>query len=127
MEKKEVAITKFADQRENIHNVIKMCRGLKNLKPSDRVFLKPNIFMWDRVYPFPKYGVVTTTVVIEEVVKMLKDTGCSNIFIGEATVKDKVLGSSTQAAFQGLGYYEMGKRYGVKLIDFYKERFTNRF
>ncbi len=124
MENNLVSIAKFDDNRESIRQAVELCDGLKDLKGSDRVLLKPNLVMWDSVYPFPKYGVITTSVVVEEMVKLLKEYGCSEITLGEATIDDQELGSNTKAAFRGLGYHQLQKKYGLKLIDFNDGAFT---
>lgn len=118
MEKKTVGLVRFLDKRENIRLALQLCRGLKDLRPHHRVLLKPNLVMWDPVYPFPKYGVLTTTLVVEEIVKTLKEEGCSHISIGEGTVEDPEVPGITGAAFAGLGYHELQKKYGLHLVDF---------
>jgi len=119
-----VSVLKFHDNRQRVRQAIEMCGGLKHLRTSDRILIKPNLVMWDSVYPFPKYGVITTSLLVEEMVKLLSDYGCSDITLGEATIKDQDLGSSTKAAFAGLGYDHLQKRYGLKLVDFDDEPFV---
>ena len=124
MEKNKVSIVKFNNYRENIRRAIEMCDGLIHLKVSDKVLLKPNLVMWDSVYPFPKYGVITTSVVVEEVVKLLKEYGCSDITLGESSIEDAELGSGTKQAFEGLGYHHLQAKYGLKRVDFNDGPFT---
>ncbi len=124
MEKNKVSIVKFNNYRENIRRAIEMCDGLIHLKVSDKVLLKPNLVMWDSVYPFPKYGVITTSVVVEEVVKLLKEYGCSDITLGESSIEDAELGSGTKEAFEGLGYHHLQAKYGLKRVDFNDGPFT---
>ena len=114
---KKVSLVKFDDQRANIRRAVEMCEGLEGLNPSKRVLLKPNLVMWDEVLPFPKYGVITTALVVEEMVKLLKEHGCDDITIAEATTEDKEINSSTLAAYRGMGYPMLEKKYGVKLLD----------
>lgn len=118
MERKRVSIVKFADRRESVAEAVERIAGLRNLRPDDRVLLKPNLVMWDSTYPYPKYGVLTSSLVMEEMVKLLKEYGCSKIAIGEGTIIDKGLGSDTKTAFAGLGYHKLRDRYGVTLLDF---------
>jgi uncharacterized protein (DUF362 family) len=54
---------------------------------------------------------------VEELIKCLKDFGCSKITIGEGSVQLKK-DMGTLAAYEGLGYNELKKRYGVELVDF---------
>ena len=123
MEPAKVSLVKFADDRSSIRRAVEMCEGFKELDPSKRVLLKPNLVMWDELMPFPKYGVITTAVVVEEMVRLLKEYGCDDITIAEASTEDKDINSSTAAAYQGMGYPELEKRYGVKLVDLNRESF----
>lgn len=117
MEKAAVGLVKYADERANIGRAIELCGGFKGLAATKRVLLKPNLVMWDEVLPYPKYGVITTAVVVEEMVRLLKEYGCHDITIAEATTEDKDINSSTVAAYSGMGYQALEKRYGVKLLD----------
>ena len=117
MEPAKVSLVKFADERASIGRAVEMCEGFKELDPSKKVLLKPNLVMWDEVMPFPKYGVITTAVVVEEMVRLLKEYGCEDITVAEASTEDKDINSSTAAAYKGMGYPELEKRYGVKLVD----------
>jgi uncharacterized protein (DUF362 family) len=74
--------------------------------------------MWDSVYPYPKFGVLTTSLLVEEMVRLLKSYGYNNITIGEGSIVDRAFGSDTKAAFAGLGYHVLRDRYGVQLVDF---------
>ncbi len=124
MPKHVVSVVKYANRRENIRKAVEMSGALDGLKTTDRVLIKPNLVMWDEVFPFPRYGVLTTSVVVEETVKLLCEAGCLNISIGESTIEDRELGSTTRAAFTGLGYGLLEDRYGVKLHDFNEGSFT---
>ncbi|MCW3490358.1 DUF362 domain-containing protein [Dethiobacter alkaliphilus] len=115
---KQVSITRFSNDHSSIADAIGKINGFAKLHAGDRVLLKPNLVMWDRIYPFPKYGVLTTSVVMEGVVRALKEYGCTRIAIGEGAIVDKGLGSDTRAAFAGLGYHKLRDRYGVELVDF---------
>lgn len=121
MEKKKVGIVKFEDKRESIKKVLEISGCLEKingLAPSDKVIVKPNLVMWDTVYPFPKYGVITTSVVVEETVRLLAEAGCRDITIAEGPVENEGIGSSLAAAFEGLGYKRLKEKYGVKLANF---------
>ena len=117
MEPAKVSLIRFDDRRENIRLAVEMCEGFKELTPTKRVLLKPNLVTWDEALPFPKYGVITTAVVVEEMVKLLKEFGCNDITIAESTIEDRSINSFTTAAYRGMGYSRLEKRYGVKLVD----------
>ncbi|HYA42522.1 MAG TPA: DUF362 domain-containing protein, partial [Syntrophobacteraceae bacterium] len=78
----------------------------------------------NRLFPFPKWGVVSTSRVIGDMVYLLKERGIDHISIGEGTVafdpKERKL---TAHAFQALGYGVLEKRYGVKCIDILERPF----
>ncbi len=119
-----VSVVKFNENSESIKEAVEKCDGFSELRPDDKVFIKPNLVFWDRVYPFPKFGVLTTTILIEEVVKLLREHGCTDISIGEGSMEFKELGSSTKEAFDGLGYNNLREKYGVDLVDFNDGPFT---
>ena len=56
---------------------------------SDKVVIKPNLVAWDDEYPIAPFGVYTTTKLVEDLIICLKEFGCSNITIGEGSVKIK--------------------------------------
>ena len=125
--KRKVSIVRYENKRGAVRKALQMCGALdriKELSPSDKVLLKPNLVMWDEVLAFPKYGVLTTSVVMEEVVAVLAEHGYKNITIGEASAENKSRGTSTELAFEGLGYRQLQKRYGVRLLDFNGGPFT---
>ncbi len=128
MKKNLVGIKKYEDRTENIRNVLEVSgclEKMQKLKPSDKVLLKPNLVMWDTRFPYPPFGAVTTSVVLEEVVKILKEIGCNNITIGEGATDNKDLNSNSKSAFEGMGLNKLQDRYGVKLVDFNDEEFIN--
>jgi uncharacterized protein (DUF362 family) len=53
------------------------------------VFVKPNIVAWTKAVVFPKFGVITTSRVIEDIVRLLKEHGVDDITIGEGTAMIK--------------------------------------
>ena len=127
MSKQKVGIVKYANERGAIRETLELCGALEkigSLTPSDSVLLKPNLVMWDTNFAFPKYGVLTTSVVMEEMVQILAEHGIGKITIGEASAEDKSRGSGTMYAYDGLGYHQLQKRYGVRLVDFNRGPFT---
>ena len=110
-----VSIIRYQDI-SSVAEAIELCKGLKNLKPSDRVLLKPNLCTAGQGL-CPPFGAVTTTAVIEGVVQALKDWGVKDISIGEGSVLDEI-GTSTRKAYRWINVHRLAKRYGVRLIDF---------
>lgn len=106
--------------KDGVEKAIELCDGLKNFDPNMRVLIKPNLAVWIDNYPFPPFGVIVTGVVLEGIVRVLKDAGAKDIMVGEGSVRYEEWGSGTDIIFRRLGYQRLVDRYGVKLIDFNK-------
>ncbi|MCD6584248.1 MAG: DUF362 domain-containing protein [Desulfobacteraceae bacterium] len=116
-----VSIVKYTSSPESLKKSIELCDGFKSLRPSDHVMIKPNLVAWDDQFPITPFGVYTTTRLVEDLIICLKDFGCSNITIGEGSVQIKK-NMGTFAAFEGLGYKTLEKKYGITLVDFNKSK-----
>jgi uncharacterized protein (DUF362 family) len=81
-----VAVVRYEKPGESVRRAAELCGGLDHLPARARVFIKPNIVFWTRAVPFPKWGVITTTRVVEDMVILLKELGVKDITIGEGTV-----------------------------------------
>ncbi|MEW5725736.1 MAG: DUF362 domain-containing protein [Thermodesulfobacteriota bacterium] len=109
---------------ESVRRAVELCRGLDHAPARAKVFIKPNIVFWTKAVPFPKYGVITTSRVVEDVVMLLKERGLSDITIGEGCVTLNPKDFETTAhAFESLGYGELKKRYGVKFLNVFERPF----
>jgi len=115
----KVALKKYESSPTSLKQAIDLCEGFKALRSAARILIKPNLVMWDPIVPIPPYGVFTTTRIVEDLVILLKEQGCSDITIGEGSVIIHG-GESTGAAFTGLGYTALAKQYQVQLVDFNK-------
>jgi len=123
MSKSVVAIVRYEKPFESVRKAVDLCGGLDNLPPNAKVFIKPNIVFWTRKVAFPKWGVLTTSRMVEDVVVLLKEQGIDDITIGEgmiSLVKDK---ETPAHAFESLGYNLLNKRYGVKTINVFEREF----
>ena len=119
-----VSIVRYEKPLESVRKAIALCRGLDHLPHKARVFIKPNIVFWTRETNFPKYGVITTSRVVEDMVALLKERGVNDILIGEGTVlSDPKATEIQQHAFDTLGYGFLKKRYGVKLVNIWQRPF----
>ena len=96
---------------------------MDRLSPRDRVFIKPNIVFWTKACSFPKWGVITTSRVIEDTVILLKEHGIEDITIGEGIVVDRHDTETPAHAFQTLGYETLRQRYGVKYLNIMERPF----
>lgn len=118
-----VSLVKYTTSPDSLKQAIELCNGFAQLKQTDKVLIKPNLVAWDDLFPPAPYGVFTTTRLVEDLIIILKEFGCSDITIGEGSVEVKK-GVGTMAAFAGLGYNELAKKYGVKLVDFNSSQAT---
>jgi len=124
MTKYQVAVVRYEKAIESVRRAVDLSDGLAALKPGDRVFIKPNIVFWTASVPFPKWGVITTSRVVADMVALLAERGITDITIGEGMVLfDPKDTATAQHAFEGLGYNELGRRYGVKCVDVHHRPF----
>jgi uncharacterized protein (DUF362 family) len=124
MEKHVVAVVKYEQPVESVRKAVELSKGLQNLGSSTRVFIKPNIVFWNKDYPIPKYGSITTTRVVEDMIILLKERGVTDITVGEGTVinKPKVKGLQ-EHAFETLGYNVLKQKYGIKTLNIFERPF----
>ena len=112
-----VSIVRYEKPLESVRKAVDAVHGLAHLPPQARVFIKPNIVFWTRMTAFPKWGVITTTRVIEDIVLLLKEHGVSNITIGEGVVAPPKDTATPAHAFKTLGYDALSRRYGITCIN----------
>ena len=117
-----VSMTRYQNA-ESIQEAIAGCDGFAALKSGDTVLVKPNLVGWDNQGPYPPWGVLTTSTLIDGLCATLKDAGAKKILIGEGSVQCEAIGSSTGHIYDRLGYHTLVKRYGVELIDFNEGEF----
>jgi uncharacterized protein (DUF362 family) len=126
MEKHVVAVVKYEEPIVSVRTAVELSKGLDSFTRGVKVFIKPNIVFWNKFYPIPKYGSITTSRVIQDMVILLKERGIDDITIGEGTVinkpKSKVEGLQ-EHAFETLGYNTLKKRYGIKTLNIFERPF----
>ena len=124
MSKPKVAIVPYDNPYESVRKAVNLCDGLDRLPSGARVFLKPNIVFWTQSVEFPKWGVITTSRVVHDVVFLLKERGIEHITIGEGTVVYDPKDVRTAAhSFESLGYGSLERRYGVKCVNVFERPF----
>ena len=124
MRKHQVSIVRYEKPFESVKKAVALAGGLKDLPSGAKVFIKPNIVFWTKAVPFPKWGVITTTRVIEDMVVLLKAHGAKEITIGEGMVTQQPKDVATPAhAFQTLGYEALRKKYGVRYLNVFERPF----
>ncbi len=124
MSKNRVAIVRYQKPLESVRRAVELSNGLAYMPSGARVFIKPNIVFWTRVVPFPKWGVITTTRVVEDMILLLKEHGIDDITVGEGTVTMNPKDLDTPAhAFETLGYGKLKQKYGVKFMNIFERPF----
>jgi uncharacterized protein (DUF362 family) len=124
MGKRIVAIARYEKPLESVRKAVDLCHGLAHLPHNANVFVKPNIVFWTRHTPFPKWGVVTTSRVVEDMVVLLKERGVDRITLVEGLTTYDPRDRETPAhAFESLGYNVLKRRYGVKTLNVFERPF----
>lgn len=119
-----VGIVKYKEKYKSLQEAVDISGAFKNLPGNAKVVIKPNIVFWSKKIAFPKWGVITTSRIVEDTVRLLKDHGA-----GEITIVEGAMGVTpyeknvTEAAFEGLGYNRLKERYGVKCCDVFTRPF----
>ncbi len=124
MNKYTVAVVRYEQPLESVRRTVELSGGLDHLPAGARVFIKPNIVFWTRATAFPKWGVITTSRIVEDIIILLKERGIDDITIGEGMVTMDPKDTATPAhAFETLGYGLFKQKYGIKVINFFERPF----
>ena len=113
-----VAVVRYEKPLESVRRAVELSGGLDRLPAGARVFVKPNVVFWTRAVDFPKWGCITTSRVVEDMVLLLKERGIDRIIVGEGMVVADPKDTETPAhAFESLGYRKLESRYGVRCVN----------
>jgi uncharacterized protein (DUF362 family) len=124
MTESKTAVVRYREPGSSVREAVELAGGLDRLPRGAKVFIKPNIVFWSTAVTLPKWGVITTSRVVEDMVILLKEKGIDDITIGEGTVVFDPKDFTTAAhAFESLGYNTLGKRYGVKTVNVFERPF----
>ena len=127
MNKSVVAIVRYEKPEESVRQAVELSGGLDHMPAGAKVFVKPNIVFWTKAVPFPKWGVITTSRVVEDMIVILKERGIDDITIGEGTVTMSPKDLATPAhAFETLGYGKLKHKYGIKYLNIFERPFKKR-
>ena len=119
-----VSLVRYEKPYESVKKAIELAGGFGEINKNTKVFIKPNIVFWTKETNFPKWGVITSSRVIKDVVSVLKDFGVDDITLGEGIVSNHIKDSATPAhAFETLGYNTLKKRFGLKVINVFEHPF----
>ena len=86
MKSYKVAVVKYEKPIESVRKAVELSGGLDAMPAGARVFIKPNIVFWTRAVAFPKWGVITTSRIVEDIIILLKERGIADITIGHGEV-----------------------------------------
>lgn len=123
MTQKKVSVVRYEKPHKSLEKAVIDCGGIDHLSAGTRVFIKPNIVFWTKACTFPKWGVITTSRVVEDMVVFLKEHGVEDITIGEGIVADPEDTETPADAFESLGYEKLKQRYGIKVVNIMKHPF----
>jgi uncharacterized protein (DUF362 family) len=118
-----VSLVRYEKPFASVCRAVTLASGLEHLPAGARVFVKPNVVFWTRSVAFPKWGVITTSRVVEDVVALLKDYGAGEILIGEGPVVSPGDRETIPHAFESLGYRSLEKHYGVRCLNVFERPF----
>lgn len=119
-----VSIVTYTEPVESLKNAVEQANGFSRLKPTDRVVIKPNALIWDNDHTIPPYGMFTTTRMVQDMVTLLKQFGVTDITIGEGAVQIYKSSPGSLEVMKHLGYEEIARKEGVKLVDLNTGKFT---
>ncbi len=116
-----VSVVKYQKPLDSVRKAIDLAGGFERLKPGAKVFIKPNIVYWNRLVPFPKWGMITTSRVMEDTITLLAERGVKDITIGEGIITYDPKDKETPAdAWEKLGYNTLAKRHGIKIVNLFE-------
>jgi thiamine pyrophosphate-dependent acetolactate synthase large subunit-like protein/uncharacterized protein (DUF362 family) len=118
-----VSIVEYEKPLDSVRKAVDLCKGLEHLPSKAKVFIKPNIVWWTREAAFPKWGMITTSRVVEDMVVILKERGIDDILIGEGILVNPKDKETPAQAFESLGYNVLKKRYGVRCFNIHERPF----
>jgi uncharacterized protein (DUF362 family) len=113
-----VALTTGGDVADNVYRALSMFRReIAAAIGARRVLIKPNVVIGT---PDNGHGNValsdTPSVALEGILEFLVSIGKSDLLIGESCATDPTL-----VGFEALGYFNLARRYPVRLIDLNQE------
>ena len=118
-----VAIVKYDQTSNALRKAIDLCDGFERLKTSDKVLIKPNAAGGLMKGQLPN-GVVTTAMIMEDIVTLLREYGCNDITIGEGPMLTPEFRMDTAKAYERSGVLALSERLGVPLVDLNEEEFV---
>ena len=115
----DVAVVKYKEGLQSLKKAVDLVDGLRGFSGASKVVIKPNFVGWLEASDFPKYGVLTTARLIEELVVLLKEHGVRHISL----VEGPAVGNFRLAA-SGMGLNLLAERHDVHLFDIFEGSFA---
>ena len=127
MDKHLVAIGTYEKPLDSVRHLVQTSNGNALFRKGLRVCIKPNIVFWSRTVEFPKYGVITTSSIVNDVVHVLSEHGVDDMTIieGSVTMDPRDSGAQAAHAFESLGYNTLAQKYGVKAVNVFDRPFES--
>jgi len=79
-----VSLVKFDGSLDSLRRAVELCDGFGKLNRNDKILIKPNNCFRHKI--MPPYGMVTTSKIIDGVIRLLLEHGCKDISIGEGAI-----------------------------------------
>ena len=76
-----VAVVRYEKPFESLKKAVDLTGGLSDLPSGSKVLIKPNMIVWYEGINFPKYGVLTTSRMIEDITRLLEGLNISSFTI----------------------------------------------
>jgi hypothetical protein len=56
-----VVLIRYLPEANSLAKGLDLCQGLQGVSTRTQILIKPNLVFWDDSFPFPPYGVLTST------------------------------------------------------------------
>lgn len=109
MNKNELHVIYGKNPLEMIQILMDKIQLAAELDPNMQIALKPNLV----VAKPAREGATTSPLIVEGLIRYLRDNGCRNISV----IEGSWVGDSTVRAFKVCGYEELSRKYQVPLYD----------
>ena len=110
-----VGITKGPDRADNAFRAMQLFKNQIALAiGSKRVVIKPNLVWWSDAYA------CTRVEHLDGILEFLKSIGKRDVIIAESSAQGDIM-----AGYDAKGYFNLTKKYSVKIMDLNQEGFAN--
>lgn len=113
----QIVATYGSDPFQMTRDVLEHIDLKAHLKPDMHIGIKPNLILNSP----PENGATTHIMIAASLIDYLKTHGMDNILILEGSW----VGDRTDRAYRDLGWYDLAKKYGVKIVDTKKDAYVD--